>query len=65
MRTLVYSNAVPLTGLLFLLYLININYLFSKKQNRLFRSAVLINLGLIVITSLDYIFRWQEEPSIW
>lgn len=65
MRTLIYSYAVPLTGLLFLLYLININYLFSKEQNRLFRSAVLINLGLIAITSLDYIFRWQEEPSIW
>lgn len=65
MSTLIYSYAVPLTGLLFLLYLISINYLFSKEQNRLFKSAVIINLGLIVITSLDYMFRWEANLSIW
>ncbi|WP_394923173.1 GGDEF domain-containing protein [uncultured Robinsoniella sp.] len=65
MSRIIYSYAVPLTGLLFLLYLININYLFSKEQNRLFRSAVFINVILIVVTSFDFIFRMQADPSVW
>ena len=56
LREIVQANFVSLAGLLFLSVFLRFNSLFQKRQSRLFIIAVVFNMCLLIITSLDYAF---------
>ena len=56
MRTIIYSNMFPFFSLLALLVLMRRDQLFDKKQSKLFHLAIMINLMLLAVISLDYLF---------
>lgn len=56
LRQIIQANFVSLVGLLFIMFFITANPLFPKKQNRRFQLAILCNLLLLIVTSLDYAF---------
>ena len=65
MKTIVYAYFAPCIMLAFLLFLIRINHLFSREQNRLFAFAAVFSIGLIVVTSVDYLISLEEGSPLW
>lgn len=65
MKTIVYAYFAPCIMLVFLLFLIRINHLFSREQNRLFAFAAVFSIGLIVVTSVDYLISLEEGSPLW
>lgn len=56
---------IPCTMMLFLLFIIRNNYLFSKEQNRLFAFAALFNIAMMLVTSIDYTISMDETDPLW
>lgn len=56
LATIVQANFVTLVGLIFTVFFISSNPLFQKKQNYLFLLAIICNIFLLVVTSLDFVF---------
>ena len=61
MTTIIYANLMPLLGLIFMVWLVHFNPTFKRQQSRIFMMIVLVNIVLIVATSLDYIFALNSE----
>lgn len=56
---------VPGVMMLFLLFLIRNNYLFSKEQNQLFAFAAIFNIVMMLATSIDYAISLDVDSSLW
>lgn len=63
--TIIYSSLLPFMALIVLFFMTKHNYLFNKKQTKLFRIAIIMNLILLVVISLDGIFSMMYNPNIW
>lgn len=63
--TVVYTYLVPVIGLLFMFSLIKVNHLFNKQQRNLFMLITVVNLILIVTTSVDFIISTSTYDHLW
>lgn len=67
MRLIIYANMLPIFALLSLTLMVKINHLFDKRQSKLFYTAIVINMILIVAVSFDYLFvtDFADAENIW
>ncbi|MEG0504715.1 MAG: hypothetical protein RR547_08750, partial [Raoultibacter sp.] len=56
---------IPCIMMLFLLFIIRNNYLFSKEQNRLFTVAAIFNIVMMFATSIDYVISMDSGSDFW
>lgn len=55
-KLIIYANLIPFIVLVFLLVMISYNPTHSKNQTRIFQIAAILNIFMILIVSLDYMF---------
>lgn len=65
LATIIYACFMPACALLFMLFLIPRNHLFSKEQNRLFLWTAVINIFMMFITASDFVLSFETFEFAW